>query len=147
VTAPAVADELAGLAELASGKLGGRPLTLVSGRADLVLPAGDHGPGAQALIRAESADLFGLGAREAVLAALVGEPATRAAYGAAADRDEAVEAITRLAGVPPSVEGETLVVSLPVEVATALAHALGWTCDSWESAEGRVEVRFDRGTP
>ena len=40
VTAPAVADEIAGLAELAQGKLGGRPFAVVRGRADLVLPAG-----------------------------------------------------------------------------------------------------------
>ena len=38
VTAPALADELAGAAELAQGKLAGRPFALVRGRADLVLP-------------------------------------------------------------------------------------------------------------
>jgi coenzyme F420-0:L-glutamate ligase/coenzyme F420-1:gamma-L-glutamate ligase len=146
VTAPAVADELAGLAELASGKLGGRPLTLVSGRADLVLPAGDHGVGAQALIRAESDDLFGLGAREAVLAAMVGDPATRTAYGTPAGRDEAIEAIARVAGAPPSIEGEALVVPLPPEVAAPLAHALGWTCESAEAADHRVGVRFHPST-
>ena len=37
------------------GKLGGRPFAVVRGRADLVLPAGDDGPGAAALIRAEGA--------------------------------------------------------------------------------------------
>ncbi|MGA8847612.1 MAG: coenzyme F420-0:L-glutamate ligase, partial [Nocardioides sp.] len=37
VTAPAVADEIAGLAELAQGKLGARPFAVVRGRADLVL--------------------------------------------------------------------------------------------------------------
>ena len=46
VTAPAVADELAGAAELAAGKLGRRPFTVIRGRGDLVLPPGDHGPGA-----------------------------------------------------------------------------------------------------
>ena len=46
VTAPAVADELAGAAELAAGKLGRRPFTVIRGRGDLVLPRGDHGPGA-----------------------------------------------------------------------------------------------------
>ena len=51
VTAPAVADELAGAAELAQGKLGGRPFAVVRGRADLVLPPGDDGPGAAALVR------------------------------------------------------------------------------------------------
>ncbi len=71
VTAPAVADEVAGAAELASGKLGGRPVVVVRG-----LPAhlhiDDDGPGATALVRPEDEDLFGLGAREAVLAAVAG---------------------------------------------------------------------------
>ena len=45
VTAPAVADEIAGVAELAQGKLGGRPFAVVRGRPDLVLPPGEDGPG------------------------------------------------------------------------------------------------------
>ena len=45
MTAPAVADEIAGAAELAQGKLGGRPFAVVRGRADLVLPPGEDGPG------------------------------------------------------------------------------------------------------
>ena len=52
VTAPAVADELAGAAELAQGKLAGRPFAVLRGRADLVLPADDDGPGAVALVSA-----------------------------------------------------------------------------------------------
>lgn len=71
VTAPAVADEIAGAAELASGKLGGRPLVIVRGLSDHLL-LDDDGPGAAALIRDEDGDLFGLGAREAVLAAVAG---------------------------------------------------------------------------
>ena len=67
MTAPAVADEIAGAAELAQGKLGGRPFAVVRGRADLVLPPGDDGPGARALVRPDGADLFGYGAREAVV--------------------------------------------------------------------------------
>ena len=67
VTAPALADELAGAAELAQGKLTARPFALVRGRGDLVLPAGDDGPGAAALVRVEGEDLFGYGAREAVV--------------------------------------------------------------------------------
>ena len=72
VTAPAVADEIAGAAELAQGKLGGRPFAVVRGRADLVLPPGDDGPGAAALVRPEGGDLFGYGAREAVVRARPG---------------------------------------------------------------------------
>ena len=58
VTAPAVADEIAGAAELAQGKLAGRPFAVLRGRADLVLPVDDDGPGAAALVRARSEDLF-----------------------------------------------------------------------------------------
>jgi len=71
VTEPAVADEVASAAELASGKLGQRPITLVRGLArHLVLD--DDGPGAAALIRDDDSDMFGLGAREAVLLSLSG---------------------------------------------------------------------------
>lgn len=70
VTAPAVADEVAGLADLVMGKLSAVPVVVVRGLADLVLPADDHGPGAAALIRPDAADMFGLGSREAVLTAV-----------------------------------------------------------------------------
>ncbi|WP_293780596.1 coenzyme F420-0:L-glutamate ligase [uncultured Aeromicrobium sp.] len=70
VTAPAVADEVAGAAELVSGKLGGRPVVIVRGL-DPALLLADDGPGAAVLVRAEGQDLFGLGAREAVRAAAV----------------------------------------------------------------------------
>lgn len=71
VTAPAVADEVASVAELASGKLGGRPVVRVRGLAPHLLLAED-GPGAAALVRPEQDDLFGLGSRDAVLAAMHG---------------------------------------------------------------------------
>src|SRR4051812_11700631 len=72
VTAPAIVDELASVAELVTGKLGGRPVSVVRGLGDRVLPAGDDGPGARALVRPRSEDMFALGAREAVLAAVRG---------------------------------------------------------------------------
>lgn len=96
VTAPAIADEIAGAAELAQGKLSGRPFAVIRGLADLVLPSGDHGPGAAALIRPESADLFGFGAREAVVRALGADPADRSAFGAPASAEELVEALARV---------------------------------------------------
>jgi coenzyme F420-0:L-glutamate ligase/coenzyme F420-1:gamma-L-glutamate ligase len=74
VTAPAVADEVAGAAELATGKLGQRQISIIRGL-DRRLLLDEDGPGAAALIREEQDDLFGLGAREAVLAALPGQPA------------------------------------------------------------------------
>jgi coenzyme F420-0:L-glutamate ligase len=70
VTAPAIADELAGTADLVKGKASGRPIAVIRGLADLVLRPGDHGPGAVTLVRPTADDLFGLGAREAVAAAV-----------------------------------------------------------------------------
>ena len=54
------------------------------GRADLVLPPGEDGPGAAVLVRVEGEDLFGYGAREAVVRALAGEPADQVPFGAPA---------------------------------------------------------------
>ena len=106
VTAPAVADELAGAAELAQGKLGGRPFAVVRGRADLVLPADDDGPGAVALVRPEGTDMFGFGAREAVLRALRGDPADPARRSARPRRRaEMAEALAALTGAEPGPDG------------------------------------------
>jgi coenzyme F420-0:L-glutamate ligase/coenzyme F420-1:gamma-L-glutamate ligase len=71
VTAPAIADQIAGAAELASGKFGHRPVVVVRG-ADRTWLTEDDGPGATALIRDEAEDLFGLGACEAAVAAILG---------------------------------------------------------------------------
>jgi coenzyme F420-0:L-glutamate ligase/coenzyme F420-1:gamma-L-glutamate ligase len=138
VTAPAVADELAGAAELAQGKLGGRPCAVVRGRADLVLPAGDDGPGAAALVRPEGADLFGYGAREAVLRALVGDPDDATPFGSPSDATELAAALTRLGGVP-RVEDDGLALGgdLPREAVRALAFAHGWVVDHGD----RVRLR------
>lgn len=83
VTAPAIADELASAAEVATGKLGQAPIAIVRGLGEHVLPPGEDGPGAQALIRPREDDLFALGTREAVMAVLTqtqldcfGSPAT-----------------------------------------------------------------------
>ena len=56
VTAPAVADEVAGAAELVMGKAAGTPFAVVRGLAHLVTD--DDGPGAAALVRAPADDLF-----------------------------------------------------------------------------------------
>ncbi|MBO9523841.1 MAG: coenzyme F420-0:L-glutamate ligase [Nocardioidaceae bacterium] len=91
VTAPAVADELAAAAELVSGKLGGRPVCVVRGLADRVLAIGEHGPGARRLVRETGTDMFGLGSREAVVAALSGRQQT--AFGAPADTEDLLVAL------------------------------------------------------
>jgi coenzyme F420-0:L-glutamate ligase/coenzyme F420-1:gamma-L-glutamate ligase len=66
VTEPAVADEVAGAAELVAGKLSGIPVVVLRGRADLVTE--EAGPGAAALIRPLEQDLFRLGTEEAIAA-------------------------------------------------------------------------------
>lgn len=147
VTLPAVADEIAGLAELASGKLGGRPFVVVGGRADLVLDADDHGPGAAALVRAEGADLFGFGAREAVLRAVAADRADLAPFGAPVAAEELVEEVRRSVGVP-LVEAGDGVVAAPAGLSerqaalvTVVAFAHGWI-----TIEG-ADLRFARSTP
>ena len=70
VTTPAVADEIASAAELASSKLGARPFIRLRGLQDRVLPPGVHGDGARALQRTAAEDLFALGSRDAVIDAL-----------------------------------------------------------------------------
>ena len=131
-TAPAVADEVAGAAELATDKLGGRPFTVVRGLAAHVLAPDDDGPGAAALVRAEGADLFGYGAREAVVRALAGRPADRAPFGAPAAAEELVAALHAVLGDAAEVAvggAEDVAVAVPdgaAAVVRALAFAHGW---------------------
>jgi coenzyme F420-0:L-glutamate ligase/coenzyme F420-1:gamma-L-glutamate ligase len=66
VTVAAVADEIAGAADLVKGKTLQVPVAIVRGLADLVTDA--DGPGAAALIRPAAEDMFRLGAAD-VLAA------------------------------------------------------------------------------
>ena len=141
VTAPALADEITAAADLVTGKLSRSPAAVVRGLDQLVLPRGEHGPGASALVRPEAQDMFGLGAREAVQHAAsrvdargFGQPAT------ADDLREALERIQLGAEVAVSTAGETVEVALPrpedvgerrlgalEERATAVAFGHGWT--------------------
>ena len=125
VTAPALADELAGAAELAQGKLTGRPFALVRGRADLVLPPGEDGPGAAVLVRVEGEDLFGYGAREAVVRALGGVPSDQKPFGAPASSEEMAAALARVLGAVAQPVGDGLAVLADPRVAP-LAFAHGW---------------------
>ncbi|GAA3807955.1 coenzyme F420-0:L-glutamate ligase [Nocardioides panacisoli] len=149
VTAPALADEIASAAELAQGKLAGRPFAVLRGRPDLVLPAGEDGPGAAVLVRAEGADLFGYGAREAVVRAVAAAAGDQVPFGSVATVDEMVDAFGR-AGVPAvAAEG---VVRCPADraaVAAVLAFAHGWTVEP-EAADGadpRTDLRIRPMTP
>ena len=69
VTAPAIADEVAAAADLVKGKTGSTPVAVLRGTPLVVLPRGEHGPGAAALVRDPAEDLFGLGSQDAVRAA------------------------------------------------------------------------------
>ncbi|HEY5224267.1 MAG TPA: coenzyme F420-0:L-glutamate ligase [Microbacteriaceae bacterium] len=63
VTAPAVADELAGMTDLVKGKAGGHPVAVVRGMARLV--SVDDGLGARSIVRTGESDMFRLGSAEA----------------------------------------------------------------------------------
>lgn len=135
VTAPAVADEIAGAAELTQGKLGKRPFAIVRGRGDLVLPAGHDGLGAAALIRPEGADLFGYGAREAVVRALLGRREDQPVFGSPATPEELADAV-RLLGGSAEPDGDGLRVTGIAQVG-ALAFAHGWETDPADGARVR----------
>jgi len=130
VTAPAVADELAAAAELASGKLGRRPFVVVRGRPDLVLAANDDGPGAAGLLRPEGEDLFGLGSREAVVAALGGDPSERGVFGTPADAAELAALLAVLTGAEVSHTADAVDVTTDEPraawVTEVAAYAHGW---------------------
>lgn len=83
VTEMVLADELAAAADLAKGKLGGRPVAVIRGLADLVVDSAD---GAETLVRPPGQDMFAFGSAESVLVAAL----------AAADRLEAYEELVQL---------------------------------------------------
>lgn len=158
VTLAAVADEIAGAADLVQGKLGGRPVAVVRGRADLVLPVGDDGPGAGSLIRPEGTDLFGYGAREAVIRALAGADEDRLPFGEPVEVSELTEAIGRVHATgriaallrddagPAAYDLE--IAGLPHEdVVAALCLAHGWRLTQWRSGESGVVARVSPTTP
>jgi coenzyme F420-0:L-glutamate ligase/coenzyme F420-1:gamma-L-glutamate ligase len=153
VTAPAVADELAAAADLVKGKLERRPAAVVSGLGRLVLPVGEHGPGAVTLVREETQDMFGLGAREAVLEAL--HEHDRRGFGSACPAGELAGHLSRLSdptGV--RVEGPERVVARLTGTERqqgaadarlrAAAFGCGWQADP---ATDEPFVCFRPGTP
>lgn len=147
VTAPAVADELASVAELVTGKLGGRPVSVVRGLGSRVLPAGEHGPGARALIRPRDQDMFALGAREAVIAAVRGLEAD--CFGSAAHPEEVLRALESC-GLAGEVVGDSVRVELPggevrdhvaaTERVRMVAHAHGWRPQSDTARTASVTI-------
>lgn len=154
VTRPAVADELAGAAELAQGKVAGRPVTILRGRPDLVLAADDDGPGAGALVRPEGADLFGYGAREAVIRALAGEPSGQAIFGSPADPDDLAVALRTALHLPDldlQIAGTHWCTTVAADTSPALravCFAHGWRVESAEFTDsGRIHARLRPVSP
>lgn len=156
VTMPAVADELAGAAELAAGKLGRHPFTVVRGRGDLVLPSDDDGPGATALLRPAGADLFGLGSREAVLAALAGRPGDRAVFGEPVDDECLALLLEPLTGAAVAHGGDEVTVASTDPrvrwVAEVASYAHGWEVAGREASvlrlrSGRSDRTREAGRP
>ena len=158
VTVPAVADELAAAADLVKRKLDRRPAALVRGLDALVLPPGDDGPGATVLVRPEAQDMFGLGAREAVRTALLGDDPR--GFGAACSAPELVEQLSAVTGalavVRPDGDGSVMAQLTGTEreqgatesalKATAFAH--GWRADHTDNpADNWAMVRFHPLTP
>jgi len=163
VTAPAVADELAGAAELAQGKLAGRPFAVVRGRDDLVLAPDDDGTGAGALIRGEGMDFFGFGAREAVLRALAGAPGDQRVFGSPVSQAELLAALATL-GIPATPTADTDAVptdAVPTDADAvvadtdavvadadsrlpALAFALGWRLTGSADSSRVMLTRHER---
>ena len=154
VTAPAVADELAGAAELSSGKLGGRPFAVIRGRADLVLTAGEHGTGARVLVRPDGGDMFGFGSREAVVAALARRDA--AVFGSPALAADLAIAIDEVLSSPVDIETSDDLVSTylsapyddELSALGTVAFAFGWTLeiDPVDGPSG-IDLRFRPGCP
>lgn len=147
VTAPAVADEIAGAAELAQGKLGARPCAVVRGRDDLVLPPGEDGPGAAALVRPEGGDMFGLGAREAVIAAVAGRDEDRVPFGAPAGVEDLLRALARV-GIDAEATGPAQVRCPAGDEGRAglVAFAHGWR-SAGRDAQADTDLRLVPHTP
>ncbi len=130
VTAPALADELAGAAELAQGKLAGRPFALVRGRPDLVLPAGEDGPGAAPWSGSRARTCSGTAPARPWSAPWPADPADRLPFGAPATADEMAAAVARVARrARPSRSSDGLAVPADPRLAP-LAFAHGWRVET-----------------
>jgi coenzyme F420-0:L-glutamate ligase/coenzyme F420-1:gamma-L-glutamate ligase len=123
-----------------------------------VLPVGDHGPGAASLIRPEGADLFGYGAREAVVRALAGREEDRPPFGAPVEIAELLAVLgrvhdsDRLAAAVPD-DGGTAAYDLQISgqpertVVAAVCFAHGWRVLAWDDGETGVVARVSVASP
>ena len=93
MTVVAVADEIAGAADLVKGKASGVPVAIIRGASPWVIEA--DGPGARALIRPPAEDLFSLGTSEARQEGQRAAVLARRTVRAFTDQDVPQEAIDR----------------------------------------------------
>ncbi|QLQ11303.1 MAG: coenzyme F420-0:L-glutamate ligase [Nocardioidaceae bacterium] len=146
VTLTAVADELAAAGDLVKGKLSGCPVAVIRGLSQHVLQPGENGPGATTLIRDERSDLFGLGAREAVMAALLRTDSR--GFGAPAPAETVVSALASLgldARIDPSDSAGSAtdftaggsILATDDERTLVVAYAHGWRAVAGESVTSR----------
>ncbi len=158
VTIRAVADELAGAADLVKGKLSGVPAALVRGFGSFVLAKDDDGPGAAVMLRPAATDWFRYGQVEAVRWALGLDPAAVEAptvpAGPVMDRllravEVALASPTPLAGVPAPVcvvnveeEGLFIVPELPADPIALGALAQRLAAAAW-SEDLPVEISLE----
>lgn len=165
VTEPAIADEVASAADLVKGKLSRCPAAVLHGLGHLVTGRGEHGPGARALVREDRLDMFGHGAREAVLRALDEQPVDLRGFGAPAGVEDLQRALSRVSPrsqVHRLPEGslDVLLEAGPDPAAqrrlggeqarlTAAAFAMGWVRQGAvpPGDPATVGLRFAPGTP
>ena len=112
VTARAVADEIAGAADLVKAKLAGRPVAVLRGLAELVQPPGSADGRAADLIRESGQDMFSHGAREAVLLAALTATGQAERYEEVVALDEPARTEALLAGADLGEEGRRLLRAL-----------------------------------
>jgi coenzyme F420-0:L-glutamate ligase len=161
VTAPAVADEIAGAAELVKTKLAGRPVAVVRGLGDLVLDRAEQGPGAAALVRARPDDMFGLGSREAVVEAVL-HPTRTSPLSGGASPAQLVELLSGLDEIRASVLDDVVVASATATPDAAraaftlgrfaagleiLARAHGWLVSTRYGPGPSATLRFSARRP
>jgi coenzyme F420-0:L-glutamate ligase/coenzyme F420-1:gamma-L-glutamate ligase len=123
-----------------------------------VLPIDDDGPGAGSLIRPEGSDLFGYGAREAVIRALAGAPEDRQPFGQPVELTELLAAIGRVhasSRIAATLRDEAGPAAYDLEIGglpertavAALCFAHGWRLLGWQLGESGVVARVSPSTP